>query len=113
MSLNALLACGTFSLACGSILLRLQPSGYFEFDPERGQVKFDIPLEKKSYLVNNTRTKCALASAAVPLLTIHSLTHSYKFKFDGLFPSDTTQDSIFETVAQEAADKSVGNAADY
>ena len=36
---------------------RAQPSGYFEFDPDRGQVKFDIPLEKKSYLVNNTRTK--------------------------------------------------------
>ena len=41
----------------------LQPSGFFAFDPEHGQVVFDVPLEKRSYLVNNTKTQWVACTA--------------------------------------------------
>ena len=60
-----------------------RPSGYFTFQEEHNQLKFDVPLSASAGLVNNSKSE-------------------YIFKFDGLLDMGVSQEKVFDTVAKDA-----------
>ncbi len=60
-----------------------RPSGYFTFQEEHNQLKFDVPLNKDAGLVNNTKSE-------------------HIFKFDGLLDMGVSQEQVFNMVAKDA-----------
>eukprot|EP01138_Halocafeteria_seosinensis_P000681 gb/GECG01000697.1/.p1 GENE.gb/GECG01000697.1/~~gb/GECG01000697.1/.p1 ORF type:complete len:767 (+),score=130.76 gb/GECG01000697.1/:1-2301(+) len=67
----------------------MQHSGFLAYDEQDRQlVEFDIPKEKASWLVNNSKTH-------------------YKFKFKNIFGMQAKQPEVFNEVAQEAVDSAL------
>jgi len=60
-----------------------RPSGFFTFQDEHNQLKFDVPLKEEGGLVNNSKSE-------------------YIFKFDGLLPMNVSQEKVFTMVAKPA-----------
>jgi kinesin family protein 6/9 len=69
------------------IYMRLRPtpniSEFLGIDPIDNKVEFNVPASKAQEYVNNTR-------------------RSMKYKFDGVFSGEATQDEVFEHVARDA-----------
>lgn len=58
-----------------------KPSGFFTWDEDASQMKYDIPRDVAAGLINNSRT-------------------SYKFRFDAVLGMVTKQDEVFDRVGR-------------
>ena len=74
------------------VFLRLKPSAtpssLLGYEPGSGEVAWHIPVEKKQWLVNNTKT-------------------SYNFRFDGVLPTEVDQQQVYDTIASESVERYV------
>ena len=72
------------------IFLRIKPSkkpsGYFSWDEEESIMKYNIPKDVASGLINNSRT-------------------NYKFRFDQVIGMDAKQEEVFDKVGRPCVQK--------